>query len=152
MRKRLLVVGAVVLALVLGVGTASFFALRGSSGSASAHPDAYGVTSDNVAAVRKLIAHGALVLDVRSPTAFDAGKLAGSINIPLAQIAARHGELSKNRTIVAVCHIGSLSYKAAYELDHMGYHAVNLAGGLKAWVAAGYPVVTSSGAPGQVLQ
>lgn len=151
MRKRLLWIGALALALILAIGVASFFVLRGSSGSGSAHPDAYGVTSDNVAAVRKLIAHGALVLDVRSPASFDAGKVAGSINIPLADIAARHGELPKNRTIVAVCHIGSLSYKAAYQLDHMGYHAVNLAGGLKAWVAAGYPLVTATGAPGQVV-
>jgi rhodanese-related sulfurtransferase len=150
MGKRLWMVSGLV--VVLALAAVSFGVFHGSSASgSSAHPDANGVTSDNVATVKSLIDHGALVLDVRSDDAWNAGRLAGSVHIPLAQVQDRHGELPKNRVIVAVCHDGGLSYKAAFTLRQLGYNAVNLAGGLKAWVAAGLPVVDSNGAPGHIL-
>jgi rhodanese-related sulfurtransferase len=147
MRKPVLWIGGVVAVLVVGV--ASFALLHGTSH--AGNTDANGVTSADLATVRNLIAHGALVLDVRDPSSFDAGRVQGSVNIPLGQVQDRYSELPRDRTIVAVCEHGGLSYKAAYELRHLGYHAVNLAGGLKSWVAAGLPLVDANGAPGKVL-
>jgi rhodanese-related sulfurtransferase len=150
MRKPLWLAGGLI--VMAAAGLVSFGLLRGPSASGStAHADANGVISDNVATVKGLIDHGALVVDVRSDDAWNAGRLAGSVHIPLAQVQDRHSELPKDRTIVTVCHDGGLSYKAAFELRQLGYNAVNLAGGLKAWVAAGLPVVDANGAPGHIL-
>jgi rhodanese-related sulfurtransferase len=46
---------------------------------------------------------------------------------------------------------GGRSYKAAYALHQEGYQAVNLAGGLTAWTAAGLRLVTDAGTPGELL-
>jgi rhodanese-related sulfurtransferase len=152
--KKLWLALALVVVVVAAAGI-TFAVLQRSSASgatasgrtASGAPDANGVANDSVAAVKNLIDHGALVLDVRTDAEWNAGRLAGSVHIPLAQVQARHAELPMNRTIVAVCHEGGRSYKAAFALRQLGYNVVNLAGGLKAWVAAGLPVVDASGAP-----
>jgi DNA-binding transcriptional ArsR family regulator len=45
----------------------------------------------------------AVVVDVRAPIEFEAGHMAGSINIPLAEVAARAGELPKSKDVVVYC-------------------------------------------------
>jgi rhodanese-related sulfurtransferase len=142
---------AVVVVIVAAGGVVTFGVLQRSSASGTVAPDANGVANDSVATVKNLIAHGALVLDVRTDAEWNAGRLAWSVHIPLAQVQDRHAELPKNRTIVAVCHEGGRSYKAAFALRQLGYNAVNLAGGLKAWVAAGLPVVDGNGSPGRIV-
>jgi rhodanese-related sulfurtransferase len=104
-----------------------------------------------VAWVKQAVAKGALVLDVRKDDEWAAGRLANAVHIPLAQVQDRAGELPKGRLVVTVCKDGGRSYKAAYALRQAGYDAVNLAGGLTAWAAAGLPVVTDSGAPGRIM-
>lgn len=137
------------LVAVLAVGLGSFLVLHGTSQAGNA--DANGVTSANLATVRNLIAQGALVLDVRDPSSFAAGRVEGSVNIPLDEVADRSSELPRARTIVAVCERGGLSYKAVYALRRLGYHAFNLANGLNSWVAAGLPLVDANGAPGKLV-
>ena len=124
---------------------------HGSSTSTSAQvSDANGVPSENVEAMKRYMADGALVLDVRKDEEWVAGRVAGSVHIPLAEVQDRAGELPKGRTIVTVCREGGRSYKAAYALRQAGYDAVNLDGGLIAWVAAGLPLVDDAGLPGHV--
>jgi rhodanese-related sulfurtransferase len=112
--------------------------------------DPNGVPSENVDAMRRDIAKGALVLDVRKDEEWVAGRVDGSVHIPLAEVEARAGELPKGRMIVTVCKDGGRSYKAAYALRQAGYDAVNLDGGLTAWVAAGLPLSDDAGLPGHV--
>jgi len=50
-----------------------------------------------------------------------------------------------------VCRVGGRSERAAAALLQRGYDAVNLAGGMQAWLAAGMPVVTDLGDPGAVI-
>ena len=50
-----------------------------------------------------------------------------------------------------MCRSGSRSARAAAELIQMGFEAVNMAGGMRAWVAQGLPVVKDDGTPGQVI-
>jgi rhodanese-related sulfurtransferase len=50
-----------------------------------------------------------------------------------------------------VCRVGGRSERAAAVLLQRGYDAVNLAGGMQAWRAAGMPIVTDSGDPGTVI-
>ena len=89
------------------------------------------------------IAGGVQLVDVREPGEFAGplGHLCDSRLIPMAELAARMGELDRSRPVVAVCRSGTRSAQAAVLLDKAGFKQVaNLAGGMLRWRAAGYPV------------
>ncbi|MES2126959.1 MAG: rhodanese-like domain-containing protein [Pseudomonadota bacterium] len=94
--------------------------------------------------VTQLINRGKTVLlDVRDAAEFAAGHLRESKNIPLADLAARIGELekSKSKTIVVLCQSGTRSDKAVRQLAAAGFEdVVSLDGGVAAWQAGGLPV------------
>ena len=88
---------------------------------------------------------GGLVLDVREPSEWAGGHIAGATLIPLGELPARLAELSKDRTIVVVCHSGNRSAQGRDILRDAGFPSVtSIAGGMTAWLAAGLPVVTGS--------
>jgi glyoxylase-like metal-dependent hydrolase (beta-lactamase superfamily II)/rhodanese-related sulfurtransferase len=83
-----------------------------------------------------------VLLDVREPDEYDGelGRIRGSRLIPLGELSARRGELPAG-PVVAVCHSGKRSARAAAELKRAGRTDVAaLAGGMLAWNAAGLPV------------
>lgn len=85
----------------------------------------------------------ALVLDVREPDEFAAGHLPEAMSIPVAKLAERVAELEKykSKPIVVCCASGMRSGKACGELKKHGFEKLhNLAGGVDAWVGAGYPI------------
>lgn len=94
--------------------------------------------------VTQLINRGkSTIVDVRSAEEFAAGHLRDAKNIPLADLAARIGELekSKARSVVIVCQNGARADKAVRQLAAAGFDdVVSLDGGLTAWQAAGLPV------------
>lgn len=45
----------------------------------------------------------AVFLDVRDPVSYQAGHIAGSINIPLSELEARASELDPNQWIITYC-------------------------------------------------
>lgn len=94
---------------------------------------------------------GAVLLDVREPDEWHAGHAPDAMHVPLAALAASVDRLDKDQPIVAVCRVGGRSERAAAALLQRGYDAVNLAGGMRAWAAAGFPVVTDDGRPGAVI-
>lgn len=104
----------------------------------------------DVAEARKLIADGAVLLDVRNPDEWTVGRARGAVHIPLPQLADRTGKLPRDRKIVVVCRSGNRSRVATRKLRKLGFDAVNLAGGMRGWAAAGNPVVRSGGKPGRV--
>lgn len=91
--------------------------------------------------VAELSAAGAaLVLDVREPEEWAAGRIAGAVHLPLGELGARVQELPRDRRIVAVCRSGARSGQATAALGGAGYDVVNMTGGMKAWHAAGLPL------------
>ena len=86
-----------------------------------------------------------LVLDVREPSEYAAGHIAGSTLIPLHQLAGRLSELPKDREIICVCASGSRSSSAARRLASEGYTVLNLNGGMSRWQRAGLPVKKGRG-------
>ena len=94
---------------------------------------------------------GAVLLDVREPDEWHAGHAPNAVHVPLAALAASVDGFDKDQPIVAVCRVGGRSERAASVLIQRGYDAVNLAGGMQAWGAAGMPIVTETGDPGQVV-
>jgi rhodanese-related sulfurtransferase len=94
---------------------------------------------------------GALLLDVREDDEWHAGHAPGAQHLPLGRLQAEHDELPKDRPIVAICRVGGRSERAAVALRGVGYDVVNLAGGMRAWAAAGQAVVRDDGTPGTVI-
>jgi rhodanese-related sulfurtransferase len=93
---------------------------------------------------------GAFLLDVRTPDEWSAGHAPDSVWIPMAEIAARQGEVPQDRAVVVICRTGARSARVTAALTASGYDAFNVVGGLQAWAAAGHPVVTDAGTPGEV--
>jgi rhodanese-related sulfurtransferase len=86
-----------------------------------------------------------LVLDVREPSEYAAGHIAGSTLIPLHQLPGRMTELPKDREIICVCASGSRSSSAARRLLGQGYIVLNMSGGLSRWRHAGLPIKKGMG-------
>jgi len=82
-----------------------------------------------------------LLVDVREPDEFAAGHIAGAVNLPLSTFAPSNVPDAGDRTIVLQCAGGKRSGMA---LDRCAAAQsaidTHLAGGIGAWVAAGYPV------------
>ena len=85
------------------------------------------------------------IVDVRSAAEFGAGSLRNARNVPLAEVAARAAELSKDKPVIVVCEAGRRASLAAVKLRSAGVGEVYiLEGGLSAWRAAGLPVAKSA--------
>jgi rhodanese-related sulfurtransferase/glyoxylase-like metal-dependent hydrolase (beta-lactamase superfamily II) len=92
-------------------------------------------------AAKALVDAGALLLDVREPSEWEAGHAAEAYLVPMGQVSQRQAELPTDHRIVVVCRSGRRSAAVTESLREWGFDAVNLAGGMLAWAAAGLPVV-----------
>jgi rhodanese-related sulfurtransferase len=83
-----------------------------------------------------------LLIDVRDESAFDAGHIAGAMNVPVPTLVARVEDVrakAASRPIVTYCSCpaeGSSLYAVGVLADH-GLKARALVGGYRAWTAAG---------------
>jgi rhodanese-related sulfurtransferase len=86
-----------------------------------------------------------VLLDVREPYEWEAGRIDGAVHLPLSELGARAGELDRDATIVVQCRIGGRSAVAAQALRQAGYDAWSLRGGILAWDQGGRPLVPDGG-------
>ncbi len=70
------------------------------------------------------------LLDVRNPPELAVESVPGALNIPLAQLRARLGELPRDREILVFCRSGQRAYYATRILLQNGFKARNIAGGM----------------------
>jgi rhodanese-related sulfurtransferase len=94
--------------------------------------------------VIRLMNHGALVLDIRTPDLFAAGHIGGSRHLPSDQILKANETLKKHKEkpIVVYDESGSLGAAAVRQLAAQGFtKAMNLRGGIAAWRAENLPVI-----------
>jgi len=72
--------------------------------------------------IRRAVADGAVVLDVRTPTEFQRGHLDGAMNVPLDDLMQGAGRIGrKNRPVVVYCHSGARSGMAVSYLRRSGF-------------------------------
>lgn len=91
-----------------------------------------------------LVNAGALVLDLRTQEAFEAGHLANARLTAGSMIADGAAPIAKwkGKPVLAYCENGVVSGAAARQLGRLGFtHAVNLRGGLAAWRQESLPLV-----------
>ncbi len=82
------------------------------------------------------------ILDVREPYEFATVHVPGARLIPLGQLAQRAGEIPRDIPVYVICNSGNRSREASRILVQQGFRNIhNVEGGIKAWMAAGYPVV-----------
>lgn len=107
---------------------------------------------------QKLIEDGAQLVDVRVDHEWETGRIAGATHLPLAELAARAGEIDKERPVVVYCRGGNRSSMAAAALAEAGYDAAKLTEGITGWAEAGLPIdpeggyVAESGEAAAVLE
>jgi rhodanese-related sulfurtransferase len=92
-------------------------------------------------AAQALLDEGALLLDVRETEEWWLEHAPASVLVPMGEVNDRLADLPDDRTIVVVCRSGGRSAAVTDSLRARGLDAVNLAGGMCAWSAAGLPVV-----------
>lgn len=85
----------------------------------------------------RLVAEGALVVDVRRDFEWNRVHIPDAVHIPLEVLPQRCLELPEDRLLVAFCTGGLRSAGAANLLVENGFDAVNMSGGLIHWRAAG---------------
>lgn len=89
--------------------------------------------------------NGAFVLDVRTPQEWEEYHAPNTTLIPLDELPQRVDEVPRDREVVVICRSGNRSQVGRDILRDAGFTRVtSVAGGLKAWRAAGYPVVTAT--------
>ena len=102
----------------------------------------------------RLMNQGALVVDLRSKEAYDAGHLGEARHVPAAELEAQAETLKKwrEKPIVLYCDSGRTSASAARKLADLGFtKATSLEGGVAAWVRDNLPLAKSgSGRRGAV--
>ena len=91
----------------------------------------------DIPALETAMADGAYLLDVREPDEFEQARLPGARLVPLPDIPLRSGEIPTTGTVYVLCARGSRSAKATEFLRGRGVDAVNVAGGMMAWLESG---------------
>jgi len=95
-------------------------------------------------AAQKLQNAEAVVIDVREKDEYDEGHIPHAINLSRGTIELDIEEKVPDPNVMIICHCGGggRSVLAAESLQKMGYKNVrSMAGGLRAWKAAGLPTM-----------
>ncbi len=87
------------------------------------------ITSDKA---HEFVAAGATLLDVRTEAEWSRGHLPGAVLVPVDELAARLGEIPRDKPVVVYCAAGGRSAPATRELRKAGYDAHDL-GGMGRW-------------------
>ncbi|WP_415855798.1 rhodanese-like domain-containing protein [Sinomonas sp. G460-2] len=92
-----------------------------------------------------------VLLDVREDYEWEAGHAQGALHIPMDQLPARLGELDPDEDLLVVCRTGGRSARVTSWLVDQGYTAVNVLGGMDAWLESGRALVSENGHQPTVL-
>jgi len=126
----------VALALVLGACEAEKTAAPPSASAQNSSTTAQTVLPDrDPALAHRLVASGAVLVDVRTPEEFAARHIDGAINVPVDALESRLADVSKDtsKPIVVYCGSGRRAGRAKQILVDHGYSQVTNLGGIDDW-------------------
>ena len=83
-------------------------------------------TTENptVTPLNKALTEGAFLVDVRTPTEFEAGSVKGAVNIPLDEVESKLEQFKDKENIVVFCRSGGRSAQAMKILNQNGFNNV----------------------------
>jgi rhodanese-related sulfurtransferase len=99
----------------------------------------------------RLMNQGAIVLDLRTKAAYDAGHIGDARNVPSTELESQGESLKRwrDKNVITYCDTGVSGASSARALTKMGFGKVfNLQGGVNAWVKENLPLVKTSGKGG----
>ena len=73
------------------------------------------------------------IIDVREDDEIAVSKLDSVTHIPMQDIPKNMENLPKDTPLYIMCRIGGRSEQVADFLSNLGYNAINITGGMKAW-------------------
>ena len=85
------------------------------------------------------------LIDVRPAHEHEAGHIAGSRLIELADLPAQAATIDRDRPVIFYCRSGARSAMATEALLQAGYDAHNMTGGMLDWEAAGLQMEPADG-------
>jgi phage shock protein E len=92
-----------------------------------------GVSNISRARAHELVASGAQLVDVRTPTEFADRHAEPAINVPLGDLDRRMNELDREKPVIVYCHSGARAGIAARKLERAGFRHVYSLGALQHW-------------------
>jgi rhodanese-related sulfurtransferase len=99
----------------------------------------------NVDELPQQLRSGAPLFDVREDHEFADVRIDGAIHVPLGTVEEDLGRFPLDRPVYVICAAGGRSAMAAELLRTRGVDAINVVGGMTAWVEFGNPRVTGDG-------
>jgi rhodanese-related sulfurtransferase/glyoxylase-like metal-dependent hydrolase (beta-lactamase superfamily II) len=102
-------------------------------------------------AAKAQLDEGGVLLDVRETVEWAAGHAPGASALPMRLVHEHRSDLPRDRRILVICRTGGRSAAVTDALNGWGFDAANVAGGMRAWAAAGLGVVTDKGVQGSVI-
>ena len=82
----------------------------------------------------------AVLVDVREPHEWDAGRIPGARHVQLEHLASQADSIPRDKRVIFQCRLGTRSAMAAKAFRASGYDALSMAGGIQAWHDAGLPM------------
>ena len=86
-----------------------------------------------------------VLVDVREPYEWEAGRIPGARHIEIERLAARAEEVPSNKPVVFSCRLGVRSAMAMQAFRASGWDAYHLGGGIQRWVDEGLPIEPAGG-------
>src|SRR4051794_7135391 len=86
-----------------------------------------------------------VVIDVREPYEWEAGRVTGATHIELERLASRAGDVPTGRPVVFQCRMGVRSAMAMQAFRASGWDAYNMAGGVPRWGGEGVAMGPAGG-------
>ena len=70
------------------------------------------------------------IIDIRDQYQYQLGHIPNARNVPMNfLLTTPENYIDKNKTYYLCCEFGSRSKRSASELNHLGYHTINIEGG-----------------------
>jgi rhodanese-related sulfurtransferase len=100
------------------------------------------VPTVTVAEAKEAVDRGVRMIDVREVVEFNSVHIPGTDLMPMSTIEQWYAQLSPDEELLVSCRTGQRSANVVHALiEQAGFSNVsNVAGGIVAWTAAGYPV------------
>jgi hydroxyacylglutathione hydrolase/adenylyltransferase/sulfurtransferase len=87
----------------------------------------------------------AVLVDVREPHEWEAGRIPGARHVQMEHLASQAKTIPRDTQVIFQCRLGNRSAMAAQAFRASGYDALSMAGGIEAWHEAGLALEPADG-------